>query len=128
MNNFSDLGKLVLRLTLGILLLFHGVSKIRHGVDFIFPALEAHGLPTALAYLSYIGEVLAPILLIVGLWSRLARAGGDDKYAVGIGLDAHGAVWRSGEVGRLGAGVAGLLSVYGTGDHLARCRASERGR
>jgi putative oxidoreductase len=72
MNNLSDLGKLVLRLTLGTLLLFHGVSKIRHGVDFIFPALEAHGLPTALAYLSYIGEVLAPILLIVGLWSRLA--------------------------------------------------------
>ncbi len=41
-------------------------------MDFIFPALEAHGLPTALAYLSYIGEVLAPVLLIVGLWSRLA--------------------------------------------------------
>ncbi|MDB5815419.1 MAG: GntR family transcriptional regulator [Rhodocyclales bacterium] len=72
MNNLSDLGKLVLRLTLGILLLFHGVSKLMHGVDFIFPVLAEHGLPTFLAYLSYIGEVLAPILLIVGLFSRPA--------------------------------------------------------
>ena len=72
MNNFSDLGKLVLRLALGVLLLLHGISKLKNGVDFIGPALAAHGLPVQLQYLAYVGEVLAPILLIVGFWTRPA--------------------------------------------------------
>lgn len=72
MNRNDDAGKLVLRLVLGILILFHGVFKMTHGAGFIGPLLTAHGLPTFLEYLVYIGEVLAPILLIVGLWSRLA--------------------------------------------------------
>ncbi|MDB5800537.1 MAG: GntR family transcriptional regulator [Rhodocyclales bacterium] len=72
MNNLSDLGKLVLRLTVGLLLLLHGVSKLKNGVDFIGPMLIQHGLPAQLAYLSYVGEVLAPALLLVGLWSRIA--------------------------------------------------------
>lgn len=72
MNNLSDLGKLVLRLTLGGLMLMHGIGKLKNGVDFIGPALQAHGLPAQMAYLSYVGEVLAPILLIVGLWTRPA--------------------------------------------------------
>jgi putative oxidoreductase len=72
MNRHDDAGKLVLRLVLGILILFHGVFKMTHGAGFIEPMLAAHHLPGFLAYLVYIGEVLAPILLIVGLYSRLA--------------------------------------------------------
>ena len=72
MNTASDLGKLVLRLSLGALLLLHGISKLKNGVDFIGPALSANGLPAALAYLAYIGEVLAPVLLIIGFWTRPA--------------------------------------------------------
>ena len=30
------------------------------------------GLPAAFAYLVYVGEVLAPLLLIAGLWTRVA--------------------------------------------------------
>lgn len=67
----DDLGKLILRLTLGILLLFHGVSKVINGVGFIENMMVAHHLPAFLAYGSYLGEVLAPVLLILGVLTRL---------------------------------------------------------
>jgi putative oxidoreductase len=74
MNNSSDLGKLILRLTLGILILLHGIAKITGGVDFITSSVTKIGLPPAFGYLVYVGEVLAPLLLIVGVWSRIAAA------------------------------------------------------
>ncbi len=67
----EDVGKLLLRLMIGGLLLFHGISKIIHGVPF-GPALAAYHLPGFVAYGVYIGEVVAPVFLIFGLWSRLA--------------------------------------------------------
>src|SRR5258707_590405 len=68
----EDTGRLVLRLAVGGLMLFHGVNKIRHGVDFMFPLLEAKGLPTFIAYGSYFGEIVAPLLILAGVLSRLA--------------------------------------------------------
>lgn len=72
MQNADDFGKLLLRLVLGILILLHGIAKIMAGPGYIVGVVSAAGLPSALAYLVYVGEVLAPILLIVGIWSRLA--------------------------------------------------------
>lgn len=74
MLNGSDIGKLILRLTLGILILFHGVSKITGGPGNIMSMVAKVGLPAELGYLVYVGEVIAPVLLIVGVWSRLAAA------------------------------------------------------
>lgn len=64
----------VLTIGLGILMLFHGVDKILNGVDFITPLLEAYSIPYAeyLAYGIYIGEVIAPLLLISGYYIRVA--------------------------------------------------------
>jgi putative oxidoreductase len=70
----ADIGRLVLRLVLGALILFHGVAKLRGGVDGIGGMLAGHGLPSVLAYGAYVGEVLAPVLLIVGAWTRAAAA------------------------------------------------------
>ena len=56
----EDAAKVLLRLAVGGLMLFHGVQKIRHGVDWMYPLLEAKGLPTFIAYGSYFGEVAAP--------------------------------------------------------------------
>ena len=67
----EDIGKLVLRLTLGILLLLHGVAKIFGGVGGISGMLQGIGLPGVLAYGVYIGEVLAPLLVIIGLFARI---------------------------------------------------------
>jgi putative oxidoreductase len=68
----DDTGKLVLRLALGILILLHGVAKLRGGLNFVGNMLVAHGLPGALAYLVLVGEIVAPVLAIVGLYTRAA--------------------------------------------------------
>ncbi len=69
----DDVGKLVLRLTVGGLMLFHGIFKITHGVEQVTDAL----LPTLgqwagyAAYGVYVGEVVAPVLILIGFWTRL---------------------------------------------------------
>jgi putative oxidoreductase len=68
----DDTGKLILRLAIGILILLHGIAKISGGVGFAANMLASHGLPGALAYLVYIGEIVAPVLLIIGLYTRPA--------------------------------------------------------
>jgi putative oxidoreductase len=68
----DDLGKLLLRWTLGVILLFHGVFKLTHGVDWIRGPLSAVGLPGFLAYGTYVAELVAPVLLLVGWKARLA--------------------------------------------------------
>jgi putative oxidoreductase len=71
MNRHDDAGKLVLRLVLGVLILLHGINKMTHGVAGITTMVSEHGLPGFLGYFVYIGEVIAPILLIAGLFARL---------------------------------------------------------
>jgi len=68
----SDTAKLLLRLALGLLILLHGISKIRGGPGFILDVVEKAGLPHPFGYLVYVGEVLAPLLVILGLWTRAA--------------------------------------------------------
>lgn len=70
----DNAGKLVLRLTLGILVLFHGVAKIIHpdSLGFIKSGVAGWGLPEIVAYGVYIGEVVAPLLLILGVYTRWA--------------------------------------------------------
>lgn len=67
----DDLGKLVLRLTLGILTLLHGIAKMRYGVSGIEGMVVGHGLPGFLAYGVFIGEVFAPLLVIMGFYARI---------------------------------------------------------
>ena len=71
-NPLDDQGKLVLRVLLAVLILFHGVSKLIGGVGMIGGMLAKAGLPAVLGYLVYIGEVLAPLLILVGLFTRAA--------------------------------------------------------
>ncbi len=71
-SSWEDLGKLVLRVAVGGLLLFHGVAKLQNGVGWMAPLLAELGLPAFVAYGSYVGEVLAPLLLLVGWQARIA--------------------------------------------------------
>lgn len=70
----QDLGKLVLRIVLGVLILLHGISKLRHGLGAIEGMATAHGLPAFVAYGVLVGEVLAPLLLLLGWFSRVGAA------------------------------------------------------
>jgi len=68
----NDSGKLVLRLTIGVLLLLHGIAKLKGGVGWMAGPLGAFGLPAFVGYGAYVGEIVAPLLLIAGKWTRLA--------------------------------------------------------
>lgn len=70
----TDIGLLLLRLTLAAIVLFHGVFKLTHGVEWIKGPLAQMGLPGALAYGVYVAELAAPLFLIAGAWSRIAAA------------------------------------------------------
>ncbi|MFV0283370.1 MAG: DoxX family protein [Castellaniella sp.] len=71
-SSCDDLGKLILRLGLGIMLLLHGLAKLDGGVGWIVDMMGQRGLPGFVAYGVYIGEIIAPILIILGLFTRLA--------------------------------------------------------
>jgi putative oxidoreductase len=71
MRSNDDFGKLVLRATLAILVLFHGVSKLINGIDPLMGMVAKAGLPSAFAFLVFIGEVIAPLMILFGIWARL---------------------------------------------------------
>ena len=68
----NDIGKLLLRLIIGGGMLFHGFSKVIHGISFIEQGVVAAGFPHILAYGVYVGEVIGPILLIFGIFTRFS--------------------------------------------------------
>jgi putative oxidoreductase len=70
----DDVGKLILRLTLGVLILFHGVHKVMNfqaTLGWLDPVLAVHHLPSFVAYGVFVGEVIAPILIILGYFTRI---------------------------------------------------------
>ncbi len=69
----ANTGKLLVRLSVGCLILFHGVAKIMHpaSLDFISGMLASNSLPGILAYGVYIGEIVAPLMVIVGYHARI---------------------------------------------------------
>ena len=85
----DDTGKLVLRLTLGILILFHGVSKVLNpagAMGMISSQLASLGMPAFVAYGVYIGEVLAPLMIILGVFTRIGGllVVGNMLFAIGL--------------------------------------------
>ena len=70
-ERLDDVGKLVLRVLVAGLMLFHGLDKLLHGPGHVGMDLAEHGLPQALAYGVYVGEVVAPLFVLAGLWTRM---------------------------------------------------------
>lgn len=71
-TTLDDLGKLLLRICLAVLILFHGAQKLANGTSGIESMIAAKGFPYFLAWGVYVGEVLAPLLLLLGVYSRLS--------------------------------------------------------
>ncbi len=67
----TDAGKLILRLALGVLILLHGIAKLTSGIDGITRMVTSAGLPDWVAYGVYVGEVVAPLMVIAGWFSRI---------------------------------------------------------
>lgn len=70
----SEIAKLILRVSLGSLILFHGIHKLIHGISGIKSMVSSAGLPEFIAYSVYMGELIAPIFIILGLYARVASA------------------------------------------------------
>jgi putative oxidoreductase len=70
----EDFGKLILRITLGGLLLFHGIHKLLNGIAPIKAMVAAHGIPEIAAYGVYLGEIAGPLMVLLGLFARIGGA------------------------------------------------------
>ena len=105
----TDTGKLILRLALGILILLHGIAKLTGGIDPIVGMVAKAGLPGALGYLVYVGEVVAPIMVILGVLTRPAALVIAINMVVAVGL-AHAA--QLFELGKQGGWALELQGMY----------------
>lgn len=67
-----DIAKLLLRLSVGVLILFHGIHKVIYGISGVKAMVSSVGLPEFISYGVYLGELVAPIFIILGLYARVA--------------------------------------------------------
>ena len=66
-----NLAKLILRVSLGTLILLHGIFKLTHGIDPIKHIFITHHIPAILAYSIYLVELVGALFLIIGWQSRI---------------------------------------------------------
>jgi putative oxidoreductase len=94
-----DTALLILRLVLGVTILLHGIAKLPPPPEGIADMLARANLPAALAYGVYVGEIVAPILLIIGVWTRLAAIVIAINMIVAVLMAHAGDLFRLGEQG-----------------------------
>ena len=99
MKEDPDLGKLVLRLVLGFCILLHGISKLTGGIDGIVGMVQSHGLPGFVAYGAYIGEVVAPLMVLAGFHARIGAVLIAVNMLAAIALAHMGDIFKIGEHG-----------------------------
>jgi len=99
MTHHDDAGKLVLRVGLGIIMIIHGGLVI------------SHDLPPGLAYLIYVGEIAAPVFLILGIYARVAAWIIVINMLIAMAIVRHQHLFAIGEFGGWALQVEGLLLV-----------------
>ncbi|PLC55341.1 GntR family transcriptional regulator [Pollutimonas nitritireducens] len=103
----EDLAKLILRLAIGIFIVLHGIAKMINGVGPIEGMMVARGLPAFFAWAVYIGEVLAPLMLILGLYTRLGA------LLIALNMVVAVALAHSGQLMQLGGSGGWRLELQG---------------
>ncbi len=71
MNNRYEIGALILRLVLGATFFLHGLAKFQGGIDNIAGWFGNIGLPSFLAYVIAIIELVGGIAMILGIGTRI---------------------------------------------------------
>lgn len=127
LDRLQPLALLVMRLTLGIIMVTHGYQKVSGGLHHFADMVSGLGLPHWLGYVSFLAEFLGGILLLAGLFTRCA--------AIAICIDLGVAIWKvhlhNGLTGKGGiefplaaATLAFALIFFGAGaislDHILR--------
>jgi putative oxidoreductase len=67
----DDVGRLLLRLAIGGLMLFHGMNKLLYGNEEVNQLLMDVGAPAFFSFGVFLGEVIGPILLLLGFKARV---------------------------------------------------------
>lgn len=123
MKKDRDLGLLVLRLGVGILMLLHGIAKLQ-GIGFIESMLIKNGLPGFFAYGVYLTEIIAPLLIIIGYRTRLASLVFISGALFAMFLVHSAAIFQLNEAGGWGVELLGLyitgalvLAISGSGKY-----------
>ena len=70
-----DIAKLMLRVTVGMMMLFHGFEKVINGISGVRHLVSNAGLPEFFAYGVFIAELVFPVLIMLGLYARVASLG-----------------------------------------------------
>ncbi|MFC0273401.1 DoxX family protein [Metabacillus herbersteinensis] len=93
----TELGALILRVTLGVLFFIHGLVKFQGGIHNIVGWFDSIGLPEFMAYGVALIEMVGGIALIIGLATRLISAlfallmiGATLKVKLSVGLLGNG--------------------------------------
>ncbi|WP_292001917.1 DoxX family protein [Chlorobium sp.] len=105
----ADFGKLLLRLSVGGLMLFHGIHKLQHGYAFVEQMLVKSGLPGFLSHGIIVGEVLVPLMIILGFNTRIAALVEAFVMVMAVYLVHMGDLWSFNEHG---AHVLELQALY----------------
>ena len=103
------LGFVILRWSVAGLMLLHGLSKLLNGVAGIAGMLGQAGLPPYLAYGVFVGEVLAPLLVIVGWFVGPAALVMALNMVVAIALAHTGELFTLGKSGGWALELQGLF-------------------
>lgn len=71
MNHKQHIGLFLLRTSIALTMLIYGITKVIFGNGFINSILLDKGLPQFLGYGVYVGEIIAPLLIILGVRTKL---------------------------------------------------------
>ena len=120
MRKNNDLGLLILRITISVLMFLHGISKFGGSLEFIKGMLAEKGIPDFIAYGVLVGEILAPIAILIGFRTRIAAAIYAFNCLVAILIAHSSEIFSMGEHGGwalelLGLYFFGALTLFFTG-------------
>ncbi|MCC9072178.1 DoxX family protein [Flavobacterium sp. F-65] len=120
MKKNQNIGLLILRITIAFPMFIYGISKLFNGISFIQNVLEDKGLPIFLSYGVYVGEIIAPLLMIIGFRTRLAAVFFSINCLTAIFLTQTAFIFQLNENGGwalelLGIYLFGAIGIYFTG-------------
>lgn len=113
MNSKQDIGLLLLRVGIAFTMLIYGLTKAVYGVSYIEDALRAVHLPAFIAYGVYVGEILMPVLIIVGFKTKFAGAVFAMNCVVAILLMQLPYVFKLNDNGGWAIGLIFIYAVFG---------------
>ncbi|TBX69901.1 DoxX family protein [Flavobacterium silvisoli] len=109
MKKENSIGLFVIRVAIAFPMLVYGISKLINDIGFIKDLLTALGMPSFVAYGVYLGEIVAPIALLVGYRTRLAGLLFALNSLVALLLTQTGAVFT---LNAYGGWAVELLALY----------------